>query len=486
MTGHILKAQPQHLDQLEDIISRVIVSMNADGIPQWDSLYPNRNNFKTDVEKGTAWIYAYARARSGEAYDPVAYMVLDEFQDEEYKAVSWKDTGGRPLVIHRLFVDPDFQGKGIARSLLLFAEEQAAQRGCTSIRLDAFTLNNRSCSLYLKSGYAIRGTVKFRKGDFYCLEKKIESADTAVRRILSVGSASVDIKAFSYEEGGTEAYRDGTIDLVPGGVARGMAINLSRLGFSAAILSVVGQDIFGDFLRKGLVKNGIDTALLRTSRKQKTALFSVMASRGSPSSCIYCNDVLNEIKADSEVYDYIVKNRIDTLVMDSNIPDDTLKRLYEIKQELSLFVFQNATAPDIARKSLPYAPLIDLFACNEFEAAAILGEKAAPDTETAAKFRELGFRSIIVTFGEQGVMVHINGETWNEKPYKPRIVLDTIGAGDAFASGFLFGFLKKKPVKRCIQYGLACAKETLSTYQTVSDYLCPDLLESYADHTISV
>lgn len=118
------------------------------------------------------------------------------------------------------------------------------------------------------------------------------------RKILSIGSVSVDIKAFSYEEGGTEAYRDGTIELVPGGVARGMAINLSRLGFTSAILSVVGEDIFGEYLKKGLSQAGIDTALLRTSQRYRTALFSVMASSGGPSSCIYCNDVLQEICVD--------------------------------------------------------------------------------------------------------------------------------------------------------------------------------------------
>jgi pyridoxal/pyridoxine/pyridoxamine kinase len=56
---------------------------------------------------------------------------------------------------------------------------------------------------------------------------------------------------------------------------------------------------------------------------------------------------------------------------------------------------------------------------------------------------------------------------------------NTIGAGDAFASGFLMGFLENAPVKRCIHYGLACAKETLLTRQTVSSKLSKSFLESY-------
>ena len=56
-----------------------------------------------------------------------------------------------------------------------------------------------------------------------------------MHKVLCIGSASVDIKAFSYQEDVQNAYREGTIDLVPGGVARGMAINLKQLGFDTAI-----------------------------------------------------------------------------------------------------------------------------------------------------------------------------------------------------------------------------------------------------------
>jgi len=301
-------------------------------------------------------------------------------------------------------------------------------------------------------------------------------------RILCIGNVSVDIKAYSPEESKTEAYREGSIELVPGGVARGMAINLKRLGLDSSVLSVVGNDIFGDFLRKGLQTEGINTKLLRTSNNRKTALFSVMASAGDPASCIYCTDILREIVFDDEIHNFIKRKKINTLVMDSNPLPETLADFYALKHEYpDLFIFQNATAPDIARKTLPWARLIDLFGCNEFEAAAILGENIQPDPDTADKFQKLGFHNFIITFGERGVMVRIGNETWNEPPYTPVQIVDTIGAGDAFASGFLMGFLKGKPVKNCIHYGLTCAKETLLTKQTVSSLLSPGLLESYPE-----
>ena len=46
-------------------------------------------------------------------------------------------------------------------------------------------------------------------------------------------------------------------------------------------------------------------------------------------------------------------------------------------------------------------------------------------------------------------------------------------------AGFLLGFLEGESVKRCIHYGLASAKETLLTKQTVSSVLSRDFLEQY-------
>ncbi len=302
----------------------------------------------------------------------------------------------------------------------------------------------------------------------------------ANNKILCIGNVSVDIKAYSPEDDGTEAYRDGSIELVPGGVGRGMAINLKHLGLDSIIYSYVGKDIFGDYLKKGLMEDGINTDLLRTSDKYKTSLFSVMASANRSASCIYSTNVLQEIVLDDKIKSYVEKNGIKNFVFDSNISEDAFADFYEYKrQNPDFFYFQNATAPDIALKTVKYADLIDLFACNEFEAASILGEEASPDVETADKFQALGFRNFIITFGDRGVMVRIGSDTWNEPPYTPPQIIDTIGAGDAFASGFLMGFLENENIKRCIHYGLACSKETLMTRQTVSNKLNREFLESY-------
>jgi len=300
-------------------------------------------------------------------------------------------------------------------------------------------------------------------------------------KVLCMGNICVDIKAYSPESGGTEAYRDGSIEIVSGGVARGMALNLKQLGIDSSISSMVGQDIFGDYLKRELESKKIDTTLLKTSTDRKTALFSVMKNGDDSASCIYNTNIIQEIVFDEETENFLKKEKVKALVLDSNISSETFANIYSYKKNNpDLFIFQNATAPDLAKKTLEYAELVDLFACNEFEAAAILGESVAiPDVTTAEKFQALGYKNFIITFGEQGVLVQVGKDTWIEPPYNPQRIVDTIGAGDAFASGFLMGFLTEEPVKRCIHYGLTCAKETLLTKQTVSNLLSRDYLQNY-------
>jgi pseudouridine kinase len=215
------------------------------------------------------------------------------------------------------------------------------------------------------------------------------SLSTTTHKVLCIGSVLIDIKAFSDEPVEKGSYQKGTIQIVPGGVAYCMAVNLAYLGFSTSILTVFGSDMFGRYLKKQLTDNHIDTALCREEPDAKTAIFSVCTDTDAASYCIYDNAIFQHINIDNTIYEYMEKNGIHTLVLDSNIPDSALKKLYTVKQEKNLFIFQNATSPVIAFKSRPFIPYIDLFACNEFEAEAITGEKAAPDYKTARLFSQL-------------------------------------------------------------------------------------------------
>lgn len=159
------KALPKDIIQASKVLEEVKKHMINEGIDQWDQAYPNKLVLIQDIDKEEAFIYE-------EEGELLAYMVLNERCDEEYKELNWK-TGLPFLVIHRLFVKPTVQGKGISSKMIRYAEQYANENKYQSIRFDAFTLNDTANAVYLKKGYDLVGTVNFRKGVFNCYEKAV-------------------------------------------------------------------------------------------------------------------------------------------------------------------------------------------------------------------------------------------------------------------------------------------------------------------------
>lgn len=148
------------------IIQDAVVDMESKGIHQWDDIYPDEELINNDLNGGNLYVYEDKESIK-------AIIVLNENQDREYESICWKCNSGKQLIVHRLCVDPRFQGQGIAQQLMIYTEEYGKGLQYESIRLDSFINNDRACKLYDKLGYTKVGIVSFRKGEFYCFEKRL-------------------------------------------------------------------------------------------------------------------------------------------------------------------------------------------------------------------------------------------------------------------------------------------------------------------------
>jgi GNAT superfamily N-acetyltransferase len=161
-------ARPEDVEPLLALLRSCIQHLRAQGLDQWDELYPDQATVESDVRSGAALV-----ARQGSRI--LGVVVLDEHQDPEYADVSWQLSEGPVVVIHRLMVAPASEGRGLARNLMQAAEERASALGYRSVRLDAFTKNPRALSLYPRLGYRDAGGIQLRKGAFRCFEKPLRA-----------------------------------------------------------------------------------------------------------------------------------------------------------------------------------------------------------------------------------------------------------------------------------------------------------------------
>jgi ribosomal protein S18 acetylase RimI-like enzyme len=142
---------------------------------QWDRFYPNRFVISGDVKRGAVF-----GIRDG--VKVIGAVVVDRRQSGRYDGLPWCDRIGDPACIHRLAVHPAYQGQGLGKRLLQFAEEQARSAGGTSIRLDVFTGNPAAVGMYRRAGYAEVGAIRYpmRKAPYLCFGKPLSQTACSV------------------------------------------------------------------------------------------------------------------------------------------------------------------------------------------------------------------------------------------------------------------------------------------------------------------
>ena len=155
------------LDALVALYGAATQDMQEKGIDQWDERYPDREILSEDVESGDMVLGLL----EGEL--ACAYVVNREY-DPEYELGAWDCTEGDFCVLHRLCVNPELQGRGLARQAMAHMEKNARDKGFDSVRLDVFSQNLHAQRLYERLGYKRTGEVRFRKGIFYLMEKGLE------------------------------------------------------------------------------------------------------------------------------------------------------------------------------------------------------------------------------------------------------------------------------------------------------------------------
>lgn len=155
------------IDAIVELAKSCGAHLRKNGIDQWDENYPNREVIGNDIASENLFVFHKNDA-------PIGIVVLNENQDEEYNQIDWlTDNNTKNIVVHRLAVDPESQGQGIARKLMDYAEDYAKQNKYDSIRLDTFSQNPRNQKFYAARGYNNLGQVylKYKKEHPYiCYE----------------------------------------------------------------------------------------------------------------------------------------------------------------------------------------------------------------------------------------------------------------------------------------------------------------------------
>jgi 5-dehydro-2-deoxygluconokinase len=257
-----------------------------------------------------------------------------------------------------------------------------------------------------------------------------------------------------------------------GGSSANMAVGLARLGASVGIVSCLGSDSLSLFLTEFLRAEKVDTSRVQI---REGFLPSLCLTEVSPPDhfpqVFYRHDAVDTLLASTpEDLDYVASARMfitnGTSLCASPSREATyraLERAREAGCRAVLDVDYRAMSwrsPEEAGLAVRLAlPFVDVLIGNQPELMLVAGE---PTLDGAvAKLRKLRLPVLVSKLGEQGTRVWTGDESVFLPPYQVE-VCTTIGAGDGFASGFLFAHLQGLPMEECLHYGNAAAAIVVS------------------------
>jgi len=281
---------------------------------------------------------------------------------------------------------------------------------------------------------------------FFCKEE--DMPDVVCLGILVADVIARPVSRFP-ERGKLELVEQ--MELHTGGCAVNTAIALAKLGISAGVMGKVGSDGFGDFIISQLQKNGLDTRGIRRDPQNKTSATMVLVQEDGERSFIHYLGANAHLRLDDIDFELLKGARIFHVAgafllpaLDGSPMAEALKRAREMGLTTSLDTAWDSTGRWLQTLA-PCLSHLDIFIPSYEEAREISGRDAPQ--EIAQHFLEYGIRVVGLKMGEKGSFVASQEDSFHLPAY-PVQAVDATGAGDAYAAGFLAGWLRGWDLQR--------------------------------------
>lgn len=315
---------------------------------------------------------------------------------------------------------------------------------------------------------------------------------SALHEVLSIGNAIVDVLSHVEEdfipnhglEKGTMRLIDSDMAvallegldqkiLASGGSAANTAACIASLGAGSAYIGKVANDANGIAFGLEMDSLGVMFESGTPCETVPTATcIAVVTPDGERTMSTFLGacrelegkDIPDELVASSKTLfleGYLLDNPSTTLAVEK-----AARRAKEAGREvvLSLSDANCVRRNRIQFNKLLAESLVDVVIANEKEIAALLeAEHGAVTPHEAIEIcRRFPFTSV-VTLGPMGAAVVRGGTVERAAAYPVDAVVDLVGAGDAFAAGYLVGHSRGFKPLECLQLGAACAAEIITT-----------------------
>ena len=243
-----------------------------------------------------------------------------------------------------------------------------------------------------------------------------------------------------------------------GGHAANVSVDLAKLGIKVGITARVGDDLFGEFLRKELTAAGVHSVNLVETPGKDTSGTLIINVKGDDRRFIHTIGANGEFDGREVTPEMLRATRalyVGALFALPKLTASALKALLQQARAAGVPTVLDVVIPgpgDYLTTLAEVLPWTDVFMPNTDEAAQITGE--TDPLVQAETFRRLGARTVIITCGGDGAVVLTETDRFRSSVFRMDYV-DGTGSGDAFGAGFIYGLLQGAETRRCVEIGSA-------------------------------
>ena len=252
--------------------------------------------------------------------------------------------------------------------------------------------------------------------------------------------------------------------LASGGSAANAVSGVTRMGVSGGFIGKIGRDAYGRFFREDMERNGVKTSLIESDQASGCAM-TLITPDGERTFGTFLG-AASTLSADELTPEMFAG--YDLLHIEGYLVQDEalILRAVQLAKELGLQVSFDMASYNVVKEN--YAIIrtlvenyVDILFANEEEAMAYTGEEPRQAVETLARC----CRIAVVKCGAQGSFVGC-GDSIVEVPATPEVRIDSTGAGDLYASGFLSGLSQHCSLHVCGEIGSLLAGRVIKVIGT--------------------
>ena len=255
-----------------------------------------------------------------------------------------------------------------------------------------------------------------------------------------------------------------------GGSAANTLAGMAALGARCAFVGQVAQDQFGDVFRHDINAGGIAFDTPARAGDVPTGQCLILVSpdgERTMNTLLGAGQFLHADAIDDALVASAAILYLEGYMWDPVEPRAAMRRAMAAARAAGrLIAFTASESFIIALHRADFLAMIedgmiDILFVNESELATLTGEEAfeAGLAAVAGKVPVL-----VATRSEKGAVAIAHGERAEVAAEPVAKVVDTTGAGDQFAAGFLSGYAKGEPLERCLKRGAICAAEVIAHY----------------------